>query len=368
MKNPFADPVLIKELAVGFVRLTAINSLVSLLVTYVMHINFPLWINWVFSMCIGFSTATFARTARHLIWQRRKPHPLGFTAVCLAVAPLGVITGTLLGASLLRYDMDRAWFINWQYAKPLVILTIVVSAIATWFFWNRLKLLELQAAAEAEKAKTAAIEKQALQTQLQMLQAQIEPHMLFNTLANLQGLITLDPERAQHMLSQLIHFLRATLSNARAASTTLQAEFDLLAAYLELLNILMGLLLTYQIDLPASLSQQTIAPMLLQPLVENAIKHGLEPKVEGGEVRVSATLQAEYLELSVTDSGLGLSEDFNSSRPAATSGFQLGNQNLSARLVALYGDLATFSLKNQAEHGCCATIRIPLAALKLDSI
>lgn len=363
MKKLVSNPVMLKELAVGFVRLTAINSLVALLVTYVMNIQFPLWINWVFSMCIGFSTAALARLLRHLIWQNRKPHALGYTLVCLMVAPLGVITGTQLAAALFHYNMDVAWFFKWQHASPLIVLTIVVSAIATWFFWNRLKLLELQAAAETEKAKAAAIEKQAIQTQLQMLQAQIEPHMLFNTLANLQGLIALDPERAQYMLSQLIHFLRATLSNARAASTTLQAEFELLGAYLELLKIRMGRRLIYRLDLPAHLQQQQIAPMLLQPLVENAIKHGLEPKVEGGEIRVSATLEADFLVLTVSDSGLGLADELNPTAVAQTSGFQLGNQNLSARLSALYGEQAHFQLKNQTDHGCCATIRIPLNAL-----
>lgn len=367
MKLPVSELNFYKDNAAALARLTLINSLVAILVTYVMKLDYPFWINWVFSMCIGFITAGLARILRQLIWRQRKPHVLGYSAVCLMVAPFGVVLGTQLGAAIFSYDMNITWFLHWQHSSTLIALTVVVSAIATWIFWNRLQLVELRAASEAEKARAAAVERQALQTQLQMLQAQIEPHMLFNTLANLQGLIALDPERAQHMLSQLIHFLRATLTNARASSTSLQQEFDLLEAYLELLAIRMGKRLRYQLELAPQLVQQKIAPMLLQPLVENAIKHGLEPKLEGGSVTVRASLKDRFLVLSVSDTGLGLNDDYAVKQSSATSGSQLGNQNLSERLRALYGAEASFSLHNLPEQGCLAEIKIPLNQLVTDT-
>ncbi len=364
MKLSSPDLDFYKHSALQFLRLTLINSLVAIIVTYVMKLEFPLWINWVFSMCIGCITAGLARGIRQLIWGQRKPHVVGYTVLCLVVAPFGVVLGTLLGSAIFNYDMNLAWFFNWQHSSTLIALTVVASAFATWFFWNRLQLLELRAASEAEKARAAAVERQAMQTQLQMLQAQIEPHMLFNTLANLQGLIALDPDRAQHMLAQLIHFLRATLNNARASSCSLQQEFDLLAAYLELLAIRMGKRLRYQLDLPEALADYRIAPMLLQPLVENAIKHGLEPKIEGGLVKVSAKREQDSLLLSVADSGLGLHDDFALSQSGPSSGTQLGNQNLSERLRALYGEQASFSLYNISPQGCQADIHIPFHALE----
>src|SRR3569623_437905 len=117
--------------------------------------------------------------------------------------------------------------------------------------------------------------------------------MLFNTLANLRALSGVDPNRAQEMLDHMIAYLRATLNASRAASHSLQAEFDRLQDYLELMAIRMGPRLRFTLDLPGALAQDTVPSLLLQPLVENAIQHGLEPKVGGGEVRVAAHLRFE---------------------------------------------------------------------------
>ena len=204
-------------------------------------------------------------------------------------------------------------------------------------------------------ARATAIEKQAIQAQLQMLQAQIEPHMLFNTLANLQGLIMLDPARAQHMLEQLIIYLRMTLSASRAEQSSLEQEFGLITAYLELLAIRMGKRLSFTLDLPAPLRGHRIAPMLLQPLVENAIKHGLEPSISGGHVHVSASSEDAYLCLRVQDSGLGLSASVDASRP------HVGNDNIRQRLQVLYGATATLTLTPELPTGVCAELRLPFA-------
>ena len=130
--------------------------------------------------------------------------------------------------------------------------------------------------------------------------------MLFNTLANLRVLIGLDAPRAQAMLDHLNAYLRATLGASRAPWHPLSAEFDRLADYLALMAVRMGPRLQVVLDLPDELRRLPLPPLLLQPLVENAIKHGLEPKVAGGRIEVGARRDGDMLELSVRDSGVGI--------------------------------------------------------------
>jgi sensor histidine kinase YesM len=177
--------------------------------------------------------------------------------------------------------------------------------------------------------------------------------MLFNTLANLQGLIAIDPPRAQQMLDLLIQYLRATLTSSRAESNTLAQEFALMEAYLGLMQIRMGERLSFSLDLPDTLRTHPVPPMLLQPLVENAIAHGLEPKIEGGHVAVSAVLADGVLALSVQDSGRG---------PAAgpgKKGTNVGLANTRERLRALFGDRAALTLEAAQPAGALARITLP---------
>ncbi|HTN64961.1 MAG TPA: histidine kinase, partial [Burkholderiaceae bacterium] len=238
-----------------------------------------------------------------------------------------------------------------------VVFFILTCGAISWFFWNRARLQELAARAAAEKARAAAIEKQAMQAQLQLLQAQIEPHMLFNTLATLQSLIAVDPPRAQHMLEQLIHYLRATLSSSRADKTTLAQEFALMDAYLGLMSVRMGARLSYALELPPDLRDIPVPPMLLQPLVENAIKHGLEPKIDGGRITVRARRDGERLCLSVADTGLGL----EAAAANGSSGTQVGVANVRERLQALYGGTASFALVSNTPDGVLARLELPIS-------
>ena len=192
-----------------------------------------------------------------------------------------------------------------------------------------------------------------MQAQLQLLQAQIEPHMLFNTLANLQGLISFDPDRAQLLLDQLIQYLRATLSSSRAEATTLEQEFKLMQAYLGLMAVRMGARLAYTLDLPDDLRSARLPPMLLQPLVENAIQHGLEPKIEGGHITVRASVDDDQLTLTVMDDGLGLDH------PGQTKGTQLGVTNIRERLQVMHGAAASLSLDANTTGGVTARLTLP---------
>jgi len=341
-------------------RLLAINLACGFAVTFVLRGGGTLFQNVLFSMFIGFSAYSLIKLFKRLFWGAGTPNTIAFYLMCVMVAPLALIVGMFIAALAFNYPLPDISKFKWSYMGSFVTLTCIVSLIAAWSFWSRAKISELQASAETEKAKNAAIEKQAMQAQLQMLQAQIEPHMLFNTLANLQGLIAIDPPRAQHMLAQLIVYLRNTLSSSRAEQTTLKQEFTLMQAYLELLAIRMGKRLQYTLDLPDDLQQTPIAPMLLQPLVENAIKHGLEPKMEGGSIHVVAEKQGSQLHLKVIDTGLGLPFNYDDSKNVSSAANNIGNANIRERLLALYGPQASLSLQANQPEGAIAHLNIPI--------
>lgn len=341
----------------GFIAL--FNTAVAIFITYVLNTGGSPAQNWVFSMLIGTSITLLIDALRWLIWRKNKPHKVIFLLLCVMAAPVGYYFGLSLGFLLYGVSVPGLTGLLGRGDRVLVLMCIFISLVAGVFFWNQTKLAELKVEAEKEKTRSAAIERQAMQAQLQLLQAQIEPHMLFNTLANLQGLIALDAERAQYMLGQLIIYLRASLNSSRTEKTTLKHEFALMKAYLELLAIRMGKRLTYVLDLPAQLQTIEIAPMLLQPLVENAIKHGLEPKIEGGSIHVSAMLEHGFLQLKVCDSGLGLPFDYDESTPSNDSS-HVGNANVRGRLLALYGPSARLSLSPNQPDGVIALLSIPL--------
>ena len=216
--------------------------------------------------------------------------------------------------------------------------------------WQEKKIEEIMA---RENLKVVASEKQLVQAQMRMLQAQIEPHFLFNTLANIQTLIPRAPDKASLMLDNFIAYLRQSLTASRAQEGTVKQEVDLLRNYLELLKIRMGDRLQFEFDIDDDLQSASLPPMLLQPIVENAIKHGLEPKVEGGRVRVSARRSGETMVLTVADNGLGFSDH------ADSAGAGVGLANLRERLAVLYDGRAALTVADAAP-GTVITITAPL--------
>jgi LytS/YehU family sensor histidine kinase len=185
------------------------------------------------------------------------------------------------------------------------------------------------------------------------MQAQVEPHFLFNTLASVQFLTETDPPKAGLMLGHLLAYLRAALPQLRSNSTTLGQESDLAQAYLSIMRMRMGPRLSFVIDIPAELRPHGFPPMLLMSLVENAIKHGIEPQAEGGTVRLEARRHTDRIAVSVVDDGHGLADKI---------GNGVGLTNLRGRLRALYADQARFTLEELAPHGARATVELPYDA------
>jgi signal transduction histidine kinase len=219
--------------------------------------------------------------------------------------------------------LDRSRFIG------IAIMTLAISVGFISFFYQREKSIIAQ--------------RQASEARLVLLQSQLEPHMLFNTLANLRALIATDPQRATHMLDSLNNYLRSTLQASRATLHPLSAEFDRVKDYLELMSIRMEPRLAYTLRLPPELAAHPVPPLLLQPLVENAIKHGLEPTVAGGAVTVTASAAGGVLRLEVRDTGGGMqSPTTETTRNTSAKGFGLAQ--VRERLHSVYGNAAALEL------------------------
>jgi hypothetical protein len=269
----------------------------------------------------------------------------------LSIVAVGAVTGYAIGNEIANWLTDShspgPFNASLRQTVALLIMALVPAVTITYFFQSR-EVIALQ------RSEVETAQRQAAEQQLKLLESQLEPHMLFNTLANLRVLIALDPPRAQAMLDQLIAFLRASLAGSRARLHPLGDEFQRLRDYLALMQIRMGPRLQTRFELPAELATAEVPPLLLQPLVENSIKHGLEPQVTGGRIDVSAARDGDALVLRVRDSGAGID---------GTPGDACyGLAHVRERLATLYGDRASFTLAaaNDGAQGTLATIRLPL--------
>nr|WP_229459137.1 histidine kinase [Massilia cavernae] len=264
------------------------NLLCAVVITSVTKMPHEFFQNVVYSMCIGMTALLLIDGSRLALWGAHgRPKWALFVPIIALAVPVAQVAGTAAGSFLLGHNVPTLARFAAGSMNSMLVFTMVAAFTAMLFFTSRERIIRAEAAVAEEKARTETIKRQGLQTQLRLLQAQVEPHMLFNTLANLQGLIAIDPERAQAMLDQLIHYLRATLSASRSDDTTLAREFALIDAYLGLMSVRMGKRLSHTLLLPPELENAKLPPMLLQPLVENAIVHGLEPKVDGGSFAFS---------------------------------------------------------------------------------
>jgi signal transduction histidine kinase len=308
--------------------------------------------NLVFSESIGLSIMLLLHAARFRL-QRRNALTAPKLAVAMAVSIVaGAAIGRVIASALLGLDIGKA-FATREIATTGWI-ALVATLLVTWYGWSRARIAGLS----EQVARTAwlqeAAEKTALRARLQALQAQIEPHFLFNTLATLDSLIVSNPPRARELLGSLNRFLRATLEASRTESETLADQFAVLDSMLAVHAMRLGPRLAYSLDLPADCAALSVPPMLLQPLVENALKHGIQVAVEGGRIEVRARRVEPYVELAVTDTGPGFGAT------PATQGTGIGLANVRDRLAALYGERASLTLIENVPHGTVARVLLPL--------
>jgi sensor histidine kinase YesM len=301
--------------------------------------------NFVFSQCIGGFCCLFSIGA-HNAFKDRKVLLIAAFGVALG---LGTIFGELLGSVILW--INPLIFIREVgfFFKILFGATLFGSVII--YFWHtREKIIETKTMAQDERIKRLTSEKEMIETNLKLLQAQIEPHFLFNTLSNILSLLDRDPEKGKSMLADLTRYLRTSLSKTRKDVSTIGQEMALIEDYLRIFKVRMGDRLRYEIMVSNDLNDAPLPPMLIQPLVENAIKHGLEPKVGGGEILIRADQNEGILRVEVADTGLGL-QDHEASGNGLT--------NIQQRLHSLFGDQGRLTLEENLPHGFKAVIEVP---------
>ena len=268
---------------------------------------------------------------------------LFFSMVGVTGSVMGAAIGLSLITILLGVDAWRQVSMQPQTLRNFLTITALITA-ANWIGWR-------------QRSKRQQLQMQATESRLRLLQAQIEPHFLFNTLANVQSLMDCDTPRAKLMLETFTDYLRLSLGQLRNADSTLEAELEMAQSYLLLLQIRMGDRLSFSIEASPEARAAVLPPLLLQPLLENAIHHGLEPKVDGGRVHVTARLLDQRLKICVDDDGLGLSAP---RRPLhAGSGMALAN--IRERLHTRYGDNAQLPLLPQAV-GTRVLLNLPYTA------
>ena len=272
---------------------------------------------------------------------------------------------TAVEKSLAGLDDEDA-VINRQVVTVRGVLGDIGSALLVMLFaYLAASKIVVKKVAQADaKVRTAldtaereTMERQLAQARLQVLQAQVEPHFLFNTLAAVDYLIETDPPRAARMQKALITYLRGALPQMRQASSTLGRELKLVTSYLDLIKMRIEERLEVEIAVPEPLDLAEFPPMMLQSLVENAIKHGIEPKPEGGKVRIAASVQSGQLSVEVSDTGVGLPDGDLLDGP--TSGTGLGLQNIRERLAMLYPGKSRLMLRSDSAGGTVVRITLP---------
>lgn len=258
-----------------------------------------------------------------------------------------------------KVDGDM-WRIGVGSALILAFIPLFVMLLISKYFLGRSRRAIAVAEEKTQQAEVSDMSRQITEARLQALQAQVEPHFLYNTLANVQALTEVDPPAANQMVGHLIQYLRASLPKMRENTSTVGQELELVRAYLNILQMRMGGRLEFSIAAPDDLLAKSFPPMMLPSLVENAIKHGLEPLREGGRIDVLVqrivTPQGDRITIEVKDTGKGLVAD--STQP----GGGVGLTNLRERLAAIYGQNARFTIESNTPRGVVATIDIPTEA------
>lgn len=326
------------------VNTAVVNTVVALFFTSLGHYSFAS--NLVHSYCIGTLIWLLIEAGRNYLiqdwltqWQRM-----------LWLVPLSTVLAYFLGAwiagALLGYPTTGYWFYNPRLSVGTLALSLVVGSVMTHYYFGKEAL-------SRAREQAAQLHRQAADSRLKLLESQLEPHMLFNTLANLRALIAVDSARALTMLDSLIAYLRTTLSASRQSYHGLSEEFARLKDYLDLMAVRMGPRLRYRLELPPDLAAHPLPPLLLQPLVENSIKHGLAPLRDGGEISVSAQKKGNTLILDVRDTGAGFAATGD-----ASSGF--GMKQVQERLQTAYGSATGLQRLQPEAPGCWIRLTLPM--------
>ncbi|HEY0954794.1 MAG TPA: histidine kinase [Roseateles sp.] len=270
--------------------------------------------------------------------------------------PVAALGGALLGLALVPGPRGVPWGQAWEVARlalPAWGFAVLVHLPLRWWRWREEQAVGLRVAQAEQQAALADLARQVSVAELKMLQAQVEPHFLFNSLASLQQLIRLEPATAERFLGELHAYLRLALPSLREPLSTVDKEFALTRAYLTVMATRLGARLRFTVHAEPDCGAHALPPLMLLTLVENAVRHGVEPLAQGGEIRVTARQDDTRLVVDVADTGAGLQQ------ATSTPGQGLGLANVRDRLASLYGTAAHLSIQQADGGGVLARITLP---------
>jgi sensor histidine kinase YesM len=312
----------------------------------------PLDVAWSWLQYLGdLSTLAISMLSAYFVvdwWCKRRRASAAWRLATMALALYGAAVLFTLASASLRNHLAVAPDISFAFASAARWGIIGFYAVAIEALWRRVSDTDHRAIAAESEAE--ALWRQHDQLRLQLLKAQIEPHFLFNTLANVRRLYRTEPERGGHMMASLKRYLHAALPSVRRQESTLADELALVRSYLDLISVRLGARLAWGVTDASDFGARPFPPMVVLTLVENAIRHGVEPSEHGGRVEVRATGDAGVLEVSVADDGVGLCG-------TQSSGTGVGLANIRGQLQSRYGPHARLSIRGAAP-GVVATITI----------
>ncbi len=326
-----------------------INTFIAVFLTLIGFGNGQFWSIFLFSQCIGLSISVGTLIVAHFFITSNLSGqvPAYFGAILI-----GSMSGTLLG-SLLTGISPLYFFQEYKILGQVLVIGLVFGSIIAYFFITRERLAETKAQLQEERIKRITGEKAAIKADLKRLQAQVEPHFLFNTLSTILSLIDTNPATGKTMLENLTGYLRTSLDRSRKKDSTIGQEMTMIRSYMEIFKLRMGDRFRYRFDIADEARSLPFPPMLIQPLVENALQHGIEPKVDGGQIRIRVSTSEKTIRVVVSDTGIGM---------PTSAGVGVGLTNIKDRLIALYGDHGKLTLEENHPTGLTAIIEVPHVA------
>jgi len=313
------------------VAVTITFSFITLLNVPTQSLSTLLYRNFVFSLCIAYSVHFLSAVAHRLVVARfDDPDHRNRWIVGIASSIIGGVFGYVLATRFVNVSF-RMW-------SGMVVAVVWMTALITGLVMAQRRRVMAELGYERERSARIEAERLTTAARLKLLQTQIEPHFLFNTLAGVSSLIEIDPSAARKMVDELCVFLRAALDSTRRATATLQHELEVIAAYLSVMKVRMGSRLDFAIQVPDELLNTDVPSMILQPLVENAIEHGIDSRLDGGRVEIQAHRSGSVLQLTVRDNGDGFK---------ANARENVGMGTVRERLQVLFDDKAALRVARE---------------------
>jgi len=350
-------PVRVGRAGVALVLLvvlaTSLNTTAKFLASEPLHVWFSRFaFDMAYHATVGFPILVAA------VWTRRHFSARGARQYAVAAGAIALATALPVLAWELGFFLATPYVHDPEVTPAIIALALATDVFRYWSVGLAITSAWLYLCTEAEHGAaieacaldTARMDREIAEARLQMLEAQIEPHFLFNTLAHVRRLYEIDPSAGASMLGNLKDYLSIALPQMRDGGSTLGREIDHMVAYLGIQQIRMGRRLAFAVDVPDGLRAMRMPSLMILTLVENAVKHGVGPRVEGGRIDVRATTAEGRLRIDVADDGRGFVQ---------STGGGTGLANIRARLASNYGPAAGLSLALNASGGVTATIVLP---------